>query len=93
MSRAGPADPPPLAALGLRVGDRVRFRSVGGGTWREGRVAGRAADGSITVIDAKGAARALRPDRLEVAGRGPRGGRVWEPVTERAARTEQLGLW
>jgi hypothetical protein len=87
-----PADPA-LAALGLVAGDRVRWRERASSRWREGRVEGRERDGSVSVRDGRGASRALRHDRLEVAGRGPRGGAVWEPVADRAARTEQLPLW
>jgi hypothetical protein len=54
---------------------------------------GRERDGSVGVRDARGASRALRVDRLEVRDRGPRGGVVWEPLAERVARSEQLGLW
>jgi hypothetical protein len=54
---------------------------------------GRERDGSVGVRDARGASRALRVDRLEVRDRGPRGGVVWEPLAERVARAEQLGLW
>ena len=86
------ATPSTVAELGLRVGDVVRYRRGDGGRWQEGRVVGREKDGSISVRDAKGAARALGADRLEVRGKGPRGGVQWEPVPERAARTEQLGL-
>lgn len=74
-------------------GDRVRWRDRSGARWREGRVERRERDGSVGVRDGRGASRALRPERLEVRARGPRGGAVWEPVPERAARTEQLGLW
>lgn len=81
-----------MTELGLRVGDIVRFRRTDGGRWQEGRVAGREKDGSVSVRDAKGAARAIVVERLEVQTRGPRGGTVWEPVSERAGRTEQLGL-
>lgn len=88
-------EPPPddLAPLGLVAGDRVRWRDRRSSRWREGRVLGRERDGSVGVRDGRGASRALLPDRLEVRDRGPRGGVVWEPVPERAARTEQLGLW
>lgn len=82
-----------LAPLGLVLGDRVRWRDRRSSRWREGRVLGRERDGSVGVRDGRGASRALLPDRLEVRDRGPRGGVVWEPVPERAARTEQLGLW
>jgi hypothetical protein len=89
--------PPPLAdsallEVGLRPGDRVRFRQRDGGAWREGRVERRERDGSIGLRDERGAARALPISRLEVRTTGKRGGVVWDPVTERAARDEQLGL-
>lgn len=86
------ATPSTVTELGLRVGDVVRYRRSEAGRWQEGRVVGREKDGSISVRDAKGAARALEAERLEVRSKGPRGGVVWEPVPERAARTEQLGL-
>ena len=82
-----------LLAVGLRPGDRVRHRRRGGGSWEEGRVERRERDGSIGVRDSKGAARAIPIDRLEVRTTGPRGGVVWEPVADRAARDEQLGIW
>ena len=43
--------------------------------------------------DGRGASRALVAGRLEVRAPRPRGGPLWEPVAERAARTEQLSLW
>lgn len=82
-----------LAALGLVPGDRVRWRARPGARWREGRVEGLERDGSIAVRDERGASRALRQERLEVAGRGPRGAATWEPVVDRAGRSEQLALW
>ena len=85
--------PDGLADLGLVVGDRVRWRDPTGARWRDGRVVGRERDGSVAVRDGRGASRALRHERLEVATRGPRGAATWEPVAERADRTEQLGLW
>lgn len=91
--QAPPGPPDELAPLGLAVGDRVRWRDRRSSRWREGRVLGRERDGSVGVRDGRGASRALLPDRLEVRDRGPRGGVVWEPVPERAARAEQLGLW
>jgi hypothetical protein len=85
--------PPPLEALGLAAGDRVRWRERPTARWSEGRVVGRERDGSVAVRDGRGASRALLAERLEVRVPGPRGGRAWEPVSERAARTEQLALW
>ena len=96
MTRREPT-PAPLAdsdllAVGLRPGDRVRFRRSEGSTWREGTVERRERDGSIGVRDERGALRALPVERLQVRGVGRRGGVVWEPVADRAARDEQLGL-
>jgi hypothetical protein len=82
-----------LTELGLKPGDRVRFRSKERGRWHEGVVVGRERDGSIAVRDDRGAARALALDRLEVRRTGPRGNPRWEPAPDIAARTEQLGLW
>lgn len=100
MPRTDPTDPrhsartsSALLALGLAEGDRVRWRAKPGGRWLEGRVVGRERDGSVGVRDGNGASRAITADRLEVRARGPRGGVVWEPLAERAARTEQLGLF
>lgn len=86
--------PPPttLADLGLATGDRVRWHEGAGTRWREGRVVGRERDGSVGVRDGRGASRALRVERLEVATKGPRGGATWEPVTRRATRGQQLAL-
>ena len=81
-----------LETLGLSAGDKVRFRRREGGRWHVGVLRGREADGSLAISDEKGAARALPVDRVEVAAPGPRGARGWEPVAERAARTEQMRL-
>ncbi|MDQ2650150.1 MAG: hypothetical protein M3Z03_11430 [Actinomycetota bacterium] len=82
-----------LLEVGLRPGDRARYRKKDGGAWQEARVERRERDGSIGVRDANGAARAIPVDRLQVRGTGKRGGTVWEPVIERADRDEQLGIW
>lgn len=81
-----------LVAIGLRAGERVRFRRRDRERWQEGVVVRREADGSVGLRDAKGAARAIPVECIEVRVFGPRGGRGWEPLTERAARTEQLRL-
>jgi hypothetical protein len=82
-----------LLEVGLRVGDRVRWQRTSGGAWQEATVERRERDGSIGVRDGRGAARAIPVDRLEVKAKGPRGGTVWEPVSQRAARDEQLGFF
>jgi hypothetical protein len=45
------------------------------------------------VHDAHGAARSLRPERLEVRRPGRRGRPVWRPITEVAVTWEQLTLF
>ena len=82
-----------LLEIGLRTGDRVRFRRSEGGTWREARVERRERDGSVGVRDDRGAARAIPVERLQVRSTGPRGGAIWESVADRAERDEQLGMW
>lgn len=81
-----------LLAVGLRPGDRVRFRQRDGGSWKEATVERRERDGSVGVRDERGAARAITIDRLQVRTTGRRGGVVWEPVADRLGRDEQLGL-
>jgi hypothetical protein len=81
-----------LTILGLRRGDRVRFRRTGDEHWKEAEVMRRERDGSLGLRDEKGASRAISIDLVQVRATGPRGGVVWEPVTDRAARDEQLKL-
>ncbi len=84
--------PDGLAILGLQPGEPVRWRSTVGSRWRTGRVTHRERDGSVAVTDARGLARSLAVERLEVRCAGPRGGAGWEPLVVRASRTEQLRL-
>ena len=81
-----------LAALGLERGMRVRFRRRDGERWKNGTVERVEKDGSLGLRDGRGAARAIPIALVEVETRGPRGARTWEPVAERAARTEQMKL-
>jgi hypothetical protein len=81
-----------LASLGLEPGMRVRFRRDPAKRWQTAVVERREADGSLGLRDGRGAARAIPMELVEVECRGPRGARTWEPVPERAARTEQLRL-
>jgi hypothetical protein len=90
-----PPDPFPergLAELGLAPGDQVRFRRSDAERWKPATVARRERDGSVGLHDPKGASRAIPVACIEVRGTGPRGGVVWEPLPERAARTEQMAL-
>ena len=67
-----------LAHLRLTSGEAVRFRKIDGGRWLPGKMSGVAADGSITIHDANGAARSLRPERVEVRRPGSRGRLTWQ---------------
>ncbi len=82
-----------LRSLGLRPGAEIRFRRRPGERWLPGKVMGREADGSVDLRDARGRSRAIPVDQIEVSERGPRGGRVWTPLTDIVARTEQLDLF
>lgn len=81
-----------LVEVGLRPGDRVRFRQREGSSWKEATVERRERDGSIGVRDERGAARAIVLERMQVRTTGKRGGVVWESLAERSKRDEQLGL-
>lgn len=81
-----------LAELGLVRGAAVRFRRRDGERWREAIVERRERDGSVGLRDAKGAARSIAVELIEVRRRGPRGGTVWEPLAEVAAQPEQRRL-
>ena len=78
--------------LGLRVGERVRFAQPDRARWQTGVVKQIEGDGSIRIVDTKGATRAVRAEHVEVRRTGPRGAKGWEPLLDRAARTEQLNL-
>jgi hypothetical protein len=82
-----------LAQLRLTSGEPVRFRKVDGGRWLPGKMSGVAMDGSITIHDANGAARSLRPERVEVRRPGGRGRLTWQLISDVAITWEQLELW
>jgi hypothetical protein len=77
-----------LIALGLRAGEAVRFRRRDNERWSQGRLVAIETDGSLRLVDKKGAIVSLPITRIEVR----RGKSSWEPASARAARTEQLGL-
>lgn len=82
-----------LNAVGLRLGEPVRFRRVDGGRWLVGKVARVEPDGSITLHDPDGAARSQRPERVMVLRPGARGRLVWKTVSDVAMTWEQLELF
>jgi hypothetical protein len=85
-----------LAALGLCVGEAVRFRRPDRTRWQPGTVHRLERDGSIGLTDANGAARAVALLHVQVRVRPGRAGLAppdrWEPLADRARRTEQLTL-
>ena len=82
-----------LAAIGLRPGEPARFRRNEGGHWVEGRLTRVEVDGSVTLHDRDGAARSLRPERLQVRRPAGRGRLTWQFVNEVATTWEQLELF
>jgi hypothetical protein len=82
-----------LAHLRLTSDEPVRFRKAEGGRWLPGKMSGVEVDGSITIHDANGAARSLRPERVEVRRPGSRGHLTWQLVSDVAITWEQLALW
>lgn len=91
--QAEPAPDTGLLAIGLAPGHAVRFRRSSGSRWLNGTVTAREADGSVALRDERGRARSIPLEQIEVRCTGPRGGRGWEPATERAQRDEQLPLF
>lgn len=87
------SDPVALARLGLRPGEPVRFRKAERGRWHAGTLVAVERDGSLLLHDADGAARSLRPERLEVRRPGRQGRLTWHNVAEVAVTWEQLALW
>lgn len=81
-----------LVAIGLRPGETVRFRRRVNERWAPARAMGVEPDGSIRVSDSRGAVLSLAVSAIEVSVAGPRGAARWEPLAERAGRTEQLPL-
>lgn len=82
-----------LATLGVHEHQIVRFRREPGGRWIEGTAVALDSDGSLGLHDKRGRRRSIPITDVEVASRGPRGGRIWVPLVEVAAATEQLGLF
>ncbi|HUF83563.1 MAG TPA: hypothetical protein VMQ81_03115 [Acidimicrobiia bacterium] len=82
-----------LHAVGLRLGEPVRFRRHDGGRWLIGKVVRVEPDGSITLHDPDGSARSMRPERVEVRRPGAKGRLCWRLVSEVATTWEQLELF
>jgi hypothetical protein len=70
----------------------VRFRKHESERWKPATVERRERDGSLGLSDPKGASRSIPLECVQVRATGKRGATVWEPVLERAGRTEQMKL-
>ena len=82
-----------LNAIGLHLGEHIRFRRNASGRWLLGKVARVEPDGSITLHDPDGAARSLHPETVQVRRPGSRGHLVWKTVSDVAVTWEQLELF
>lgn len=82
-----------LERLALRGGERIRFLRADRSRWQDGIVVGVERDGSLSVRDTKGASRAVPLEHVLVRVQGSRGATRWEPLLDRAGRTEQLELF
>lgn len=82
-----------LDAVGLRLGEPIRFRRTASGRWIVGKVARVEPDGSITLHDPDGASRSLRPERVQVRRPGGSGRLAWRTVCDVAVTWEQLDLF
>jgi hypothetical protein len=82
-----------LNAVGLRLGEPVRFRRHDGRRWHVGKVLRIEPDGSITFHDGDGSAHSQRPEAVQVRRPGPRGRLTWQTVSEVAMTWEQLELF
>lgn len=82
-----------LEAIGLRLGEPARFRRNEIGRWVQAKVARVEPDGSVTLHDPNGAARSLRPERIQVRRPGSRGHLTWQFVSDVATTWEQLELF
>lgn len=71
---------PVLDELGLLGGEQVRFRRREEDHWSSGVVKGDSKDGSLSIVDKDGKWRAIMPDKVQVASKGVRGGRVWKSL-------------
>lgn len=81
-----------LAALGLEIGQLVRYRGRTDKRSGDGVVLRRERDGSVGLRDERGRARAIAVEAIEVRVVGPRGGEQWIPLTD-AGGGLQLGLF
>jgi hypothetical protein len=79
-----------MAAIGLRSGEPARFRRNATGRWIDAQLTRVEPDGSVTLHDRDGAARSLRPERVQVRRPGERGRLTWQFVSDVAMTWEQL---
>jgi hypothetical protein len=82
-----------IERLGIVAGEKVRFKRLDRDRWQDGTAVGLQRDGSLSICDRDGAARAVPLESVLVRGKGARGAKLWEPLLVRASRTQQLSLF
>ena len=83
-----------LRAIGIHRGEPIRFKkSEDAARWSLGRIHSVERDGSITVHDSNGAARSLKPERIEIQRRNARGRINWLNLSEFLNSERQLTLF
>ena len=83
-----------LLDLGLRRGEQIRFKKSGDNSrWTMGKIHALEKDGSITIHDANGAARSLRPERIEIRQRSPRGQLKWCNLADALTSAREISLF
>jgi|688.fasta_scaffold53466_2 hypothetical protein len=89
-----PVDDGGLSLLGLHKGEAIRFKKSGDAArWTLGKIHSAEKDGSITIHDENGAARSLRPERIEIQRVSSRGRTIWQNLAELLATAQQLTLF
>ncbi len=83
-----------LTELGLHRGEVARFKRISeNSNWISGRIHAVEKDGSVTLHDEDGAARSLRPERIEIQRPNRRGKLQWQNLAEVLAGSQQLTLF
>lgn len=73
---------PILDELGLVADTTVRFRRREEDRWITGTLKGDSKDGSLSIVDKHGKWCSIMPEKVMIAKKGPRGGRLWLSAVE-----------
>ena len=80
MIKLDPVETPVLDRLGIEIGQPCRFRR-GLDNWTKGTIMGDSKDGSLSIVDQHGRWRAMMPENVMLLKYGPRGGKLWVPIS------------